>query len=433
MKVVITNTVLANGGDAAILLAIREQIYRVFGTGTSVVVADSRPDAVRSFYPELELVETLAGQLYGQKRTGLLGKLWGLWRFLNWYLGTWRLSWAARLFFSRPRWAKRLARKEEWHVLHHYASADLVIATGGTYLVDHYWIGQPVFELGVVARLKRPLVLYTQSMGPFQKKRFRKRLKALFEYASLILLRDEKSKQALESLCGPLSQAFVAPDAVIGYQGGKYAGEPEREPVAAISVRNWPYFKRVSPEEGMQRYKQAVARAARYLIEKKNMRVLFISTCQGVEGYTYDDAGVAESIRMMVPEPGRARITVNSEYHHPDALIARLSSCRLVIATRMHMAILSLVARTPVIPIAYEFKTSELVKNTGLTAYLPGIESCDIESVSGDALISYIDLLLNLDEQHSGFFTAFEQEAARVEFAAHRMENVPLKDKRGLG
>jgi colanic acid/amylovoran biosynthesis protein len=61
----------------------------------------------------------------------------------------------------------------------------------------------------------------------------------------------------------------------------------------------------------------------------------------------------------------------------------------VVVATRMHMAILSLCAAVPVIAIAYEFKTRELFSKLGIQCY-----ACDINSLTADSLISVFECLM---------------------------------------
>jgi len=54
MKILITNNVTLNTGDAAILLAEIELIKKVFGNETKIVIYDSNPDASRKYYSDLE-------------------------------------------------------------------------------------------------------------------------------------------------------------------------------------------------------------------------------------------------------------------------------------------------------------------------------------------------------------------------------------------
>src|SRR5690606_35083956 len=107
---------------------------------------------------------------------------------------------------------------------------------------------------------------------------------------------------------------------------------------------------------------------------ERGAEVVFVSTCQGNPAYRYDDAAVAASIVETLPEAIRDRVTVDADYHRPEALLDVLGGFDLVVATRMHVAILALGAGVPVLPIAYEFKTEALFERLGLGAWVQDIE-----------------------------------------------------------
>src|SRR6185295_15612118 len=87
----------------------------------------------------------------------------------------------------------------------------------------------------------------------------------------------------------------------------------------------------------------------------------------------------------------------------------------LVIATRMHMAILALSVGTPVLPIAYEFKMRELFERLGQERWVQ-----DIEVISGDALIYAVDQFLReLPEIRGPLFTAVQKEYEDAAASGH--------------
>src|SRR3546814_6657409 len=70
----------------------------------------------------------------------------------------------------------------------------------------------------------------------------------------------------------------------------------------------------------------------------------------------------------------RSRVRVDDRFHTPEALRDRYAGYDMVVATRMHAAILALCAGTPVMPLAYEFKTAELFGRLGFAGKVPSIE-----------------------------------------------------------
>ncbi len=401
MKVLIINTVLLNGGDAAILQGLIKQLRSAFGDDATMVIGETQPSAASTLYPELSLIPSLKVVVDGERTSGKRS-LWGkVKRVASWYLNVPRLYAAATL---QRRGVSSLAtlmlRRAEREVFQHYHTADLVVATGGTYLVEHYWLGPIIFDLNVVRRLRKPTAFFTQSLGPFRKLKNRLPLRKIFDHASLIMVRDQPSSDAVRDLIGSNSKTLIVPDAAfaLGPADDRPSSRVQQKTQEdlqlkiAISVRFWPNFSTCEPDEGQRRYRLAIANAVSHLVENHGARVTFLSTCQGVPGYAFDDSREADQIADLLSASVRQSVTIERSYRRPDELLRDLTAYSFVIATRMHMAILSLVAGKPVMPVAYEFKTVELFKDSKLDRWVTDIEN--IEPTSFCALIDvFIDQL----------------------------------------
>src|SRR5690606_19650232 len=138
----------------------------------------------------------------------------------------------------------------------------------------------------------------------------------------------------------------------------------------------WPHFQ-ADGDTAMERYLDAVAAAVAQLLTWREARVTFLSTCQGCAEYWADDAAVADRVVERLPPALRCRVEVDREFRSPKALLEVLSGFDMAIATRMHVAILAMCVGTPVLPIAYEFKTTELFAQLGLRDHV-----CRMESVT---------------------------------------------------
>ena len=392
MLIAIENTVCLNAGDAAILYALMQEMRRVFGEDTEFIVFDSDPVVASRYLPDVDLRPQISSLLTVPR---LPSRVFGR-------------SWAVRL----RRNAERLLRAEFYRTLRAaarggevqslllgaalkqnvelYRKADLVISTGGTYLVEHYNLDGRLLEFEKDMRLGKPLFLYTQSLGPFEDLRNIARLRSVFDYAELTVVREEKSRRhaAATGTTGNLAIAadsvfvFADPDRMARAARPKGRVVPTR---VAVSVREWAHFPGRSTEEGMTLYETAVSAAVRELIERYDTDITFISTCQGVADYRYDDSKVAKRIAARLPEELRAKVTVDGAFHAPLDLLRRLASFDFVISTRMHMAILSLCAGVPVLPIAYEFKTTELFGSMGQERWVTDIGAIDPAAFSASA------------------------------------------------
>jgi colanic acid/amylovoran biosynthesis protein len=307
-------------------------------------------------------------------------------------------GWAARratqrlaLEFLLPRTAR--ANLEEMR------SADLIVSTGGTYLVEHYALEEKFLQLALAAASGKPLILFTQSLGPFRNAGNVRRLRRLLPHFRLTLLRDERSLRHLRELDAPANGPIrvVADAAFVLADPGSWRrpGQADRKRGLRVgfSVRDWLFPGHDSPAAAQQAYLESVAAAVEHLVRDCGAEVSFLSTCQGVPDYPFDDSAVARQIVGSLPDDVAARVTVDAGFHGPEELIGRLGGFDFVAATRMHMAILSLCVGTPVLAIAYEFKTRELFANMGLGDWVLDIDALTPSSICGrmDAFMAALD------------------------------------------
>jgi colanic acid/amylovoran biosynthesis protein len=401
------NCVCSNTGDAAILEGACEALRSVWEV-THVVVQDDHPDRACRLYPHMEVRGSCYWLLAYSAYPG-----WRDWverqrRLMRFHLA--RRLWGTGLVGA----ARRLLSSAEADYLAAYDGADVVIATGGTYLVEQYDLGQRLFDMETAITLGRPLVLYTQSLGPFRNPKHRRRLRAIVRQASLVLLRDERSVQHVRDLNVPTERLQVAPDAAFALVDDDLATRSSarrtmagRCPRVAISVRKWSYFPAGSAEQGMTQYRASFVSLVTHLVQRYNAEVTFLSTCQGVAGY-HDDSLVAAAIVEALPDGIRARVKVDGDFHRPEELREILRGFDCVVSTRMHLAILALGVGMPVLPIAYEFKTTELCRMLGYAE--PPLQ---IDELSPNKLIDHFDK----------FVSSYSAVAAQISQTVERFRN----------
>lgn len=378
-KILITNTVALNGGDAAILQSILFLLRGAFGEKTHFIVYDNSPEVAARYYPEIEFRKLLYWRAVPKTRIGIIRSVAKRWNLA-------RMRWATRFWKCFPATARILLTNEERIDIRNYSDADLIVSTGGTYLVDHYSLAPRIFDYELSLRLGRPLVFFTQSLGPFQNQSSstHRKLRTVFASARLILLRDEQSLKNLHALNLREAKTKISADAVFALadptvlKRASQASFPSSERMKiAISVRDWRRFATVSRKDGMQKYTAALQILTTHLVQRYAAEVVFISTCQGIPEYQFDDSSVAAEIFNGLREEIKSRVRVDSGFRSPTDLIAHLQQFDLAISTRMHFCILSLLAGVPVFPIAYEFKTYELFTRLGLGEWVQNIETIE--------------------------------------------------------
>jgi colanic acid/amylovoran biosynthesis protein len=371
MRVVITNTQLYNGGDAAIAIAIISILANSFGKPLDIIVLDPFADGAAKYYPDL-CVRQMPFYTFANCPRGVRGALTRLG------------PWFHRL---RARYFTFLLTRAERQALDIYRRADLVISTGGTYLVEHYDLRARLYELYLAIFAGRPPVFFTQSLGPFSSPKNRRALKEIFDAAPLVMLRDERSRRNVLDLGIDAAKTQVLADAVFALADPSVltAAASRKAEVrrVAISVRWWQNFQGRTAAEGMRIYRLAVARAVEFLVRERRAEVVFISTCQGIDEYGARDSAVADEVVASLAPDVAAFVRVDSDFHRPAQLMDMLKGFDLVIATRMHMAILALVSGIPVLPVAYEFKTEELFESgLGMAEWLLSIDTLSEASIS---------------------------------------------------
>lgn len=379
MKVALINTTFLNGGDAAINFGTMRILRRTWGENTEFVCYDSQPDAARRLYPGIEIRALVFDRVAAEVRYSLPRK------FVLLRLLALAFRMGRRTGYSAGKRGPAVDSGGGFRDrLREYLDADVVVSAGGTYLVDNYRIAPRLFEFLLVLALRRPLVLFTQSIGPLSGRRDRWILGWILRRATLVMVRDGRSRREILALGMPPRRLAKCPDAAFALAGGPAGRRPVRKsgnpPRIAISVRDWPFFGGHA-EDGMERYLDAVAGFVRRVVDIDGAKVTLLSSCQGVREYWTDDSTTAARVLRRLPSHVTPNVVIDGSFLPPDGLISRLRSFDCVVATRMHMAILALCAGRPVIPIAYEFKTRELFD--GLDFDVP---VHDIETVRSDDL-----------------------------------------------
>jgi colanic acid/amylovoran biosynthesis protein len=382
MKIIVENTVCLNTGDAAILLAIRHILKAVWGEDLRFEVFDSQPEVAarlypKSEYPDLEFHKLLSESVfkYSYDQNVLKNAVKPLYNRL--------VLQALRRFGRGGSIDKMLFCDRDRRSLEIYQDADLVITTGGTYLVENYNLERRLNQFRIDAIVGKDPVFFTQSLGPFNKDYNRQELKPVFDRSPLILLRDSRSRDHIVDLVDDPGKCHVVADAVFALADtDRIAGilASSEVPVTgrvAISVRHWNYVK--GGGDGMRRYLDSIRNIVTTLVREQGKEVTFLSTCQGVPEYAHDDSKAANAIVAELDPEVASHVSVDASFHTPEQLMALVKGFDFVVATRMHMMIMSLCVGTPVLPIAYEFKTKEVAKRIGVSDVLLDIDTVTVE------------------------------------------------------
>ena len=253
MKIIISNTVTLNGGDFAILESLINALKKTYGEHIECKVYDSHANVASKYCPYINYRTSLYTK-YNRKSFIQLSKR--ISSLINKFSPLNRLMLAARLVSKKQnKIANLLLSKEERIDFNNYASADMIISTGGTYLVENYFLDPRFFDYYFTLALNKPLVFFTQSLGPFTKAANKEAIRKIFDRADLILLRDKASLDNLKDINVDVSKARVCADVVFSdtsfslLEMAKYK-ETDTPLKVGISVRDWKFFKDVHKKKG---------------------------------------------------------------------------------------------------------------------------------------------------------------------------------------
>lgn len=372
MRIIVENCVFMNGGDSAINIALRQIVLDTF-PDAELTFADSGVPVIERYYPDFDFVPLPSFVMDDSVVIRLAARLFGKYRK---YLMVRKLYMSASVAATRLLATAGLPLPTPvMRAIKPYLDADLVLTTGGTYLLSKYDYGRRILEFRKDYQLGKPLAAFTQSFEPFADD-FRSRdLKPLLNSMEIILVRHETSRSHVHALMGRSDHVVTVADSVFAlWTPGPTSIEKRRARSGrtlddrlriAIAVRKLKAYGTRDPEVGAQMFMQSVCAAVTELVRKKGAAVTFISTCQGIPEYWTDDSAAAAEFAAHLPPDVQRHVEVNRAFHTPQALIKVLQSFDGVIACRLHMAILSICANTPVLPISYEPKFEETFAELG--------------------------------------------------------------------
>jgi len=326
--ILITDGWLANAGDAASYVATTRSLQQAL-PGARVAISAHHRALVGHLYPELDLVPPL---------DALTGSSW-----------TWTTD-------------KDLAERDVIERV--VAAADLVVATGGGYLLERYKPEGRICGYEYLLEQGKRLVFFSQSVGKFRDPDLGARLRRVLEAAELVLVRDQASLDVVTEQRDAEGVHLTADEAFL-FPSVRRVARP-RSLMVTPSPHSWERGgDNELPDES---FVPEVAAALRRILSSGLVRtVTLASTAQGLGGPTWaldDDSVVSEAILAAVPAHWRSRIAVRRGYLTPWQYAALAAEHTALISMRMHGAILATTARTPAVMANASDKALELRRRT---------------------------------------------------------------------
>ena len=377
-KIIITDNYSSyNGGDAAILSGMVQSLKKRIPDAEFLVLS-SFPEAVREVN-KINGVSDVLVYVTNNRLRNIAGKI-GL-SFLVPLKGTFKmLRYIVWGFFRRSdidfKW---ILNSKEHETAEAYHQADIIIGCGGGYINDNYKpaiLGR-LFNLWFGKFLGKPVMIYAQSLGPFNTRFYRFLSRYVFDNIDLITTRDVISKNILEDIGVTKTPVYANADAAILLEPSKGNGiegilndldlNEKDKPIIGITVRTWAYgFE--NPVEVNERFMRNIAKFADYHVKLNKFKIVFFSTPINKGRYYSTDMDTVDEIVSMMKHKDKVKTIINK--YSPSELKRICGQMDIVIGTRMHSSILSSNMGVPVIGIEYEFKIRDYLKSLGQEKYL---------------------------------------------------------------
>ena len=276
-------------------------------------------------------------------------------------------------------------------ILREYAQADMIIDLSGDSFSDSLG-GRSIMNsftvlLGIF--LGKPIVIYSQSIGPF-KVMTMPLAKFCLNRVDLIIVREQITQSYLKTIGVDKPQIYLtaetafllkpAPHKMVKKILLKEGISKKKKPLIGISVSKLidGTFK---PTNLNNKYVTLMAQVVDYLIEKLNARVVFVPHVIKRE---YDDRFVARKVYQKVKNKDRTKMITNE--YTPEELKGVIGQCDLFIGARMHANISAISMHVPTIAIAWSHKYYGIMRALGQEKYV-----CDFKTATFDELVSKIN------------------------------------------
>lgn len=272
-----------------------------------------------------------------------------------------------------------------WRSANTLKGFDMFIVSGGGQ-IDDYW-GGPFYHpytlmvWSLIARYRNvPFYIVSVGAGPLDARLSRLFVRRALSSATYRSYRDEGSKRFVKIVAGYDADDPVYPDLAHSLQvsmNGSKSSIPKTRPIIGLGPMSY-FDTRVWPEKDnavYNNYLNKLADFTEWLIEN-GYAVLFIA------GEAVHDRRTIDDLKLLLYERGvngGHNQIIDEPIESVDGLMQQLAMTDLVVASRFHGVLLSLLLNKPVVALSYHKKINELMADTGQSDYCLTIDDFQVE------------------------------------------------------
>jgi colanic acid/amylovoran biosynthesis protein len=299
---------------------------------------------------------------------------------------------AKRALNIRLSWLVSTQTEEMLTVL---LKSDLIISKPGGFLYDVKESRMPsahhLFSILLATLTGRPVVIYAQSIGPFDRPFYFPFIRFILNRTRLILTRDQPSYDICKNVLrikGPelkltADEAFLLPDgdAALGRALLMDTGIPLDVNLVGMTILDWHFPNDTNRSMAVDQYVSALTELINHINQKHNAHVVIFPFVLG-EGYTR--TGDEEITNRLLQSGERRDMAHLFKGTEPTTIKSAMRLMDVFVGSRMHSNIFALTSGVPVIAISYLPKTSGIMEMLGLSEFvlsIEGINSLELKSL----------------------------------------------------
>lgn len=380
MKILLINHHPKNFGDIAMMETTINQMKEIY-SDPEIIIESSNPVTSSVFFKDVKIVPRLLS-ISGINYTKNTFSFEFFIKNISFIFRTIHAFLASQLFVSL-----KLSKSSFFPILEEYKNADLVLSLAGDSITPDYAYFLRFYEIYLIKKLKRPLILYAQSIGPFKGLSL-KMAKKYLSMATAIFARDATTFNLMKEYkikCDIYRTADLVislkprtSDRVLKMQQ-EFHLDQSTVGIVIRSLKNINY--------SVEEYESYLIGMHQVVEEiyKKNLKPVFFASIP-------EDGDAAEFFKIKF---GYIAPVINMLQLMPSEVKTLLSNIKLMISPRMHPIILASTVGVPVFGLGREFKMKDYLSSIGFEDYFSLIAPFNSNGVIKgieDILINYSNL-----------------------------------------
>lgn len=363
MKFMIVNAFgRSNRGDSVLLDECIHEIRAKFPDAAISGAVFEGIDAARAVYPSVAWSERI-----GNAGAGGAGRV----RALVYLFAAWFGAWLPPL--------GRLLPERQRQTLDAIRNSDVVISAPGGYIHDTnfaYFIALLHIHLGTI--MGKTVILAPQSVGPIERPFARAVARHVLGKVPFLCARESYSwdflaldlklpeKNVYRTGDSAFWNTHVEDNPALVDRTFESLGVPADKPIFGMTVVKWSFPKSRTPAADLDRYTDAVARAADHMAET-----------YGLQPVIFNQVSEDLPASLEVQRKAKCTVIVDQTSREPDILRAMIARSRVFLGTRFHSCIFAMMAGRPTFAIAYLPKTEYIMNDLKLPHRHTPIDAID--------------------------------------------------------